>query len=129
MQNLANEGVFTIIAIAGAITAGAVLCPLFLPFLPGRAFTTKGLFMGFLVALALLYLWDYDISNWRRIISGGTWVLMISAISAYLCMNFTGASTYTSLSGVKREMRWAVPLEIGTGITGVTIWTLSRFLQ
>jgi acetyl-CoA decarbonylase/synthase complex subunit gamma len=37
-------------------------------------------------------------------------------------MNFTGASTYTSLSGVKKEMRWAVPLEIGTGFAGLALW-------
>jgi acetyl-CoA decarbonylase/synthase complex subunit gamma len=41
-------------------------------------------------------------------------------------MNFTGASTYTSLSGVKKEMRWAVPLEIGAGGIGLVLWLGTR---
>jgi len=44
-------------------------------------------------------------------------------------MNFTGASTYTSLSGVKKEMRWAVPLEIVGGVAGLTLWVGSRFVS
>jgi len=43
-------------------------------------------------------------------------------------MNFTGASTYTSLSGVRKEMRWALPLEIGAGIVGIILWLGSQFI-
>jgi acetyl-CoA decarbonylase/synthase complex subunit gamma len=43
-------------------------------------------------------------------------------------MNFTGASTYTSLSGVKKEMKWAVPLEIVGGVVGLVLWLGSRFM-
>jgi acetyl-CoA decarbonylase/synthase complex subunit gamma len=50
------------------------------------------------------------------------------ALSAYLGMNFTGASTYTSLSGVRKEMRWALPLEIGAGIVGIVLWLGSQFI-
>jgi hypothetical protein len=53
---------------------------------------------------------------------------LIPAISAYLAMNFTGASTYTSLSGVKKEMKWAVPLQIAAGVTGLFLWLGSRFV-
>jgi acetyl-CoA decarbonylase/synthase complex subunit gamma len=41
-------------------------------------------------------------------------------------MNFTGASTYTSLSGVKKEMRIAVPLQIASVVIGVALWLGSR---
>jgi acetyl-CoA decarbonylase/synthase complex subunit gamma len=43
-------------------------------------------------------------------------------------MNFTGASTYTSLSGVKKEMRWALPLEIAGGMIGLGLWFGSYFI-
>ncbi len=56
------------------------------------------------------------------------WFFLIPALSAYLAMNFTGASTYTSLSGVKKEMRWALPLQIGAGIVGVILWFGSQFI-
>jgi acetyl-CoA decarbonylase/synthase complex subunit gamma len=56
------------------------------------------------------------------------WILLIPAVSAYLAMNFTGASTYTSLSGVKKEMHWALPLQIGTGVIGIILWIGSHFI-
>jgi hypothetical protein len=31
-----------------------------------------------------------------------------------MAMNFTGSSTYTSLSGVKKEMKIAVPIQIAS---------------
>jgi acetyl-CoA decarbonylase/synthase complex subunit gamma len=41
-------------------------------------------------------------------------------------MNFTGASTYTSLSGVKKEMRVAVPLQVIAASAGILLWLGSR---
>ena len=65
-------------------------------------------------------------SGWRVHVEG--WLLLLPAISAYLAMNFTGASTYTSLSGVKKELGWAVPLEIASGTVGLICWLAARFL-
>ncbi len=56
------------------------------------------------------------------------WLLLVPAVSAYLAMNFTGASTYTSLSGVKKEMHLALPLEIGGAAVGLCLWLASRFI-
>jgi acetyl-CoA decarbonylase/synthase complex subunit gamma len=56
------------------------------------------------------------------------WILLIPAVSAYLAMNFTGASTYTSLSGVRKEMRWALPVQIGAGVIGIILWIGSHFI-
>jgi len=44
-------------------------------------------------------------------------------------MNFTGASTYTSLSGVKKEMRWSLPLQIGSGVIGLVLWVVSMLVD
>jgi acetyl-CoA decarbonylase/synthase complex subunit gamma len=55
-------------------------------------------------------------------------LFLIPAASSYLAMNFTGASTYTSLSGVKKEMRWAIPLQIGAGVIGLGLWIGSCFV-
>jgi acetyl-CoA decarbonylase/synthase complex subunit gamma len=49
-------------------------------------------------------------------------LVSIPAMTAYLAMNFTGASTVTSLSGVRKEMRWALPLEIGGTAAGAALW-------
>ena len=128
MQNIRGDGVFSLIAILGAIFAGTVLNPILLPYLPGRAFTTKGFTIGFLTALVLLSTWGYSVRSLHGLLWVAAWLLMIPAVAAYLAMNFTGASTYTSLSGVKKEMRWALPLEIGTGVSGLAVWLVSRFV-
>ena len=56
------------------------------------------------------------------------WFLIVPALAAFLGMNFTGASTYTSLSGVRKEMKWAVPVQIAGGAMGICIWLVSRFI-
>jgi hypothetical protein len=47
--------------------------------------------------------------------------IILPAIVSFLAMNFTGSSTFTSLSGVVREMRWAVPAQIISTGLGVVI--------
>lgn len=128
MTNALTHGLFSGLAILAAILAGAVLTPLFLPWLPGRAFSLKGLIPGFFAAGILLVVGLGDWVTWAGRIELLAWLLIIPALSAYLAMNFTGASTYTSLSGVKEEMRWAVPLEIGAGIVGLILWLGSHFI-
>ncbi len=126
--NALSHGLFSIWAMLTAILTGAVLTPLLLPWLPGRAFSVKGLSLGVLFAIILLaFHWGDWITRTGRF-EIMAWLLLIPAISAYLAMNFTGASTYTSLSGVKKEMRWALPLEMGAGIVGLGLWLGSHFI-
>lgn len=124
-SNIREHGLFVLPAIMTAILAGAVLTPLLLPVLPGRAFSVKGLLPGFLGALSLLFfLWD-DMTLWSVRLQMIAWFLLIPAAATYLSMNFTGASTYTSLSGVKKEMRFALPLQIGACVAGLVLWISS----
>lgn len=111
-------------ALGYGIVSGAVLTPLLLPWLPGRAFTMKGLFAGGAWAAML---WLFGHPEGLQPLDNVSWVLGLLAVSAFLGMNFTGASTYTSLSGVRREMRWAVPLEILLFAGFVGTWLLARW--
>jgi hypothetical protein len=126
--NALNQGFFSALAILTAILAGAVLTPTLLPWLPGRAFSIKGVSVGLLTAfLFVVFQWNHGITLAGRF-EMLAWLLLIPALSAFLAMNFTGASTYTSLSGVKKEMRWAMPLQIGAGIIGFILWLGSLFI-
>jgi hypothetical protein len=127
VSNVIHDGLFSVIAFLLAVLSGAVLTPLLLPSLPGRAFSVKGLAMGLTAAILLLVVWGGDAGSRRGFLFGVAWLLLIPAFSAFLAMNFTGASTYTSLSGVRREMRWALPLEIGVGVSGIAVLLVSRF--
>ncbi len=123
-----NHGLFPVLALLAAVLAGAVLTPLLLPWLPGRAFSVKGLGLGAIFAVIIVACYW---GGWITKVSGLqilAWVFLIPALSAYLAMNFTGASTYTSLSGVRKEMRWALPLEMGAGIVGIILWLGSQFI-
>ena len=91
-------------AYVGAILTGSVITPLLLPYIPGKAFAWKGWVAGLCTTVCLL--WKSKRSN---LLKAG-WLLLFPAISSFLAMNFTGASTYTSPSGVKKEMQRAVPL-------------------
>ncbi|MBN1471028.1 MAG: acetyl-CoA synthase subunit gamma [Syntrophaceae bacterium] len=126
--NAGSFGLFAVLALLCAIIGGAVLNPLLLPYLPARAFSIKGFFIGVVIALILLYLRKINLSIWPERIEAVAWLLIIPALSGYLAMNFTGCSTYTSLSGVKREIHWAMPLEIACGVTGIVMWIGAIFI-
>ncbi|MBL7225843.1 MAG: acetyl-CoA synthase subunit gamma [Desulfobacteraceae bacterium] len=123
-----NHGLFAVIALLSAVAAGVVLTPILLPWLPGRAFSVKGVIVGLITAIILTAFRAGDFSDWGGRIEIIAWFLLVPAITAYLAMDFTGASTYTSLSGVKKEMKWAVPLEIVAGATGLLLWVGSLFV-
>lgn len=110
-----------------AFLAGVVLGPLLLPWLPGRAFSVKGAVLGLLVAAALAALgWPaaaFD-ASWLR---AAAWAMLLPALTSFVLMNFTGSSTFTSLSGVLREMRVAVPLQIAAVVIGIGLWVTALF--
>ena len=102
----------------GALIMGTVLFQILLPWLPSRSFSFKGwlLGMGFTLILVLLL----DIS-WQR---QTAYFLLLPPISSYLALNFTGATTFTSQSGVKKELSIAVPLYLISIIGGITCYII-----
>jgi hypothetical protein len=108
-----------IIADAGAILAGTVLTPALLPYIPGKAFSTKGWLVGFGLTASILGL-SGKFKKGSRLLSAGH-LLLFPAISSFLAMNFTGASTYTSPSGVNKEMKKALPFIVGAAAAGAAL--------
>ena len=121
-----SQGGWAALALFVGVVAGAVVTPLLLPVLPGRAFALKGGIAGF-VGGALL-VWgqrSLGVSPWSTA-ETGAWLFLVSTLASFLGMEFTGASTYTSLSGVKKEMRMAVPCQIAAGGVGLVLWFIAR---
>jgi acetyl-CoA decarbonylase/synthase complex subunit gamma len=121
-DNIADIGLFAVLALLCAVTGGAVLVPLLLPYLPGRPFSVKGFSLGMIIAFILVIFRDINLTQWTGCMEALAWFFMIPSVTAYLAMNFTGCSTYTSLSGVKREMRRALPLQAAGGLIGMALW-------
>jgi acetyl-CoA decarbonylase/synthase complex subunit gamma len=94
--------------IAAGYFAGLVLTPSLLPYIPTRNFSFKGLIIGVIVSVLLFMSHSLDGS----ILTQFAEIFFILSFSSFLAMNFTGASTYTSLAGVKKEMKIAVPVQI-----------------
>jgi hypothetical protein len=118
-----DTALFSVINILLAYVAGTIIGPLLLPWLPGRSFSLKGAEAGILVFI-VSYLTHMAGSN---ILHPVAWLLIITAFSSFLTLNFTGGSTYTSLSGVKKEMRAAIPIQITAAFIGVALWISGRF--
>ena len=102
----------------GAVVMGSIAAPVLLPYVPVRAFAWKGWLLGLLWAVFFVFFASGPI-RWEV---GLFYVLVLPPISGYLAMNFTGASTYTSLSGVVREMKTALPaLIVSAGLGMVSL--------
>jgi len=112
----------------GAFLMGVVATPALLPWVPGRAFATKGALLGGVLALAVAGYWRLHPDAFGSALAAMSWGLIVPAAASFLAMNFTGASTYTSLSGVRREMQVAVPLQALGGLVGFGLWLAARFV-
>ncbi len=120
-------GPMDFVAYAGAVLAGTVLTPVLLPILPGRVFAWKGWLLGFIwTALAVLLFGRHPAGGW---LSAMGWLLALPAVSGYLAMNFTGSSTFTSFSGVIKEMKQALPLLLGSGVLGSVLLLVNAFMD
>jgi hypothetical protein len=128
LDNVVRHGALSAIALGLAILAGAVAVPLLLPWLPGRAFAAKGIVVGLAAAGVFAWIFQSEKPSSAGLLElFGCNAILIGA-AAYLSMHFTGASTFTSLSGVRREMRWAVPVEIVLVAAGLSAWIVARFV-
>lgn len=120
-------GLVDFYAYEGAIIIGCVLTPLLLPWIPGRAFAWKGWLLGLLWTLAVMLLNGGITEPDFGIVKELGYLLALPSISAYCAMNFTGSSTYTSFSGVLKEMKKALPILIITEGLGVLILLVNSF--
>jgi uncharacterized membrane protein len=127
-------GLLTSISVGAAVLAGVVLFPILLPWIPTHNFSTKGFFLGGMIALPFALfqiLTSQDIIWWQSTGRAVAFLFTLPAITAYLSLNFTGATTFTSRSGVKREIYKYIPImawTLGGGILLSITLTLIEML-
>jgi len=131
-------GIFGLGAISGklilTLIAGTVLFPALLYILPTKDFTIKGLCLGYIVMCPVI-IWEtihiptYGLWYFLQVISD---LLLWPSITAFLALNFTGSSTFTSRTGAKSEIQRymktvfamfvaGIILAAAAGITGVLL--------
>lgn len=127
-ESAATHGVLAAVMLAGGMVAGTVFTPLLLPWLPGRAFSLKGGISGIITGAAILLAITTGKNNLQAYMESLGLLLLAAAFASYLGLNFTGSSTYTSLSGVKKEMKRAVPVLISGSVIGLLLWLYAGFI-
>ena len=103
--------------------AANTLGPALLPWIPGCRFSFKGMLLGsalFVVSLAG--------GLTGNMLETASWIFLYTSMTSFIVMNFTGSTTFTSLSGVKKEMNLALPLQIASAIVGAGLWIAARFV-
>ena len=118
-------GVWPLFALGlGAALAGSVLVPLLLPYVPFRAFAAKGWLIGGMVNGALLHGAGLA-AGMDPFLLAACW-LFFPAAAGFLALSFTGATPFTSHSGVRREVGIAVPILAGAAVLAAAALTLSK---
>ena len=115
-------GLLLSLAVIATVLTGAALFPILLPWLPTHNFSTKGFILGGLVALPFtlsVFLLHPGWTWWLRAGLALGLFLAIPAVTAFIALNFTGSSTFTSRSGVRREMYRYIPVMAWTFGTGI----------
>jgi len=127
-QRVASTGLFSGGLLLATYVASNVLGPALLPWLPGRALSFKGACLGIVLIAAtagLCWLGPGLAESWPVRLG---WGLLIAAVASFVTMSFVGSTTYTSLSGVRWEMRIAVPLQLVAAVAGIVFWIVGRFV-
>jgi hypothetical protein len=111
------------LAAVSAVLAGTVLFPALLPYIPTQDFSTKGLILGLIIAIpfALSFGANPTLPGWANAAGAAIALLIIPAVIAYFSLNFTGCTTFTSKTGVKKEIFRYVPALVFMAGIGVFI--------
>ena len=120
-QLLLQRGPRALLNLFVGYVSGTVIGPALLPWLPGRSFSVKGAVLGAVVGIVVAFA-----GLTSEGLETGGWIVLLVALVSFGTMNFTGASTYTSLSGVKKELRVAVPLQLFAAIVGLALVLVSQ---
>jgi hypothetical protein len=117
--------------VIAAVLAGTVLFPILLPWLPTVDFSSKGLLLGIVTAS------PFALTAWSRRTEAVWWLragwalaylLPLPSVTAYLALNFTGSTTFTSRSGVRREIFAYIPVMGGMFALGIILTIISSLV-
>jgi hypothetical protein len=120
------------LAAIATVLAGTVLFPILLPWIPTHNFSTKGFLLGALAAIPFAlspFIRHPDWSWYHRLGQGLEFLLAMPAVTAFIALNFTGSTTFTSRSGVKREMFAYIPAMAWTFGTGILLAIVFIFVR
>jgi hypothetical protein len=90
-----------------------------------RRFYIKGILTGLAAGMLLNLSLGANITGLESL----ALLLLITTVSSYAAMNFTGATPFTSPSGVEKEMRQGIPIQIIALVISVVTWVAAPFIS
>jgi hypothetical protein len=127
-------GPLAALAVISAVVAGTVLLPLLLPWIPTGDFSSKGFLLGamaiapFAVNVAGAGAGDVGV---RGLAAASAYLLTFPPVTAFLALNFTGATPLTSRTGAEAELytyiRW-MAVSAGAGLLLFVALAVTRLL-
>ncbi len=109
-----------------SVLAGAFVTPALLPFVPFRSFAIKGWITG--LAMTALAVPGLGFARQDPFLAAAAF-LFFPALSSYLALQFTGSTTFTGMSGVKKELKIGIPLYIGTAVVSGILMILFKLRE
>jgi hypothetical protein len=121
---LAGGSPFLILGLL-AIISGALITPAFLPFIPFRSFALKGWLAG-LISVFLAVKISSPLKPVDMSLLFFTY-LFFPLASSYVALQFTGSTTFTGMSGVKRELKISIPVYLFGTVISIFLLILYKF--
>lgn len=110
-----------------SIIAGALFTPLLLPFIPFRSFAIKGWIMGVLVMFVAMSVFGGLLQK-STLLLIAAWIFF-PALSSYIALQFTGSTTFTGMSGVKKELKIGIPLYFVAAVLSLGLLVLHKIRE
>jgi cobalamin synthase len=85
----------------------------------------KGILAGLVAGIFVILILGASVTRLESL----TLFLLTTAVSSYAAMNFTGATPFTSPSGVEKEMRQGIPIQTIAVATAIVAWVAAPFVS
>jgi hypothetical protein len=108
------------IPLVGGVLVSVFAFPALLPYLPFRAFAVKGALLGIIWGVASAACVGATAASATAV------VLLFAPMAAFIAMNFTGSSTFTSQPGAALEVRRGLVPMGSSLVLGIGLGTLTR---
>lgn len=126
------SGILAALAFLAIMVVNLIIFPILLPWIPTPNFSTKGFLLGGIIAVPffLLALFHNPLAEWWKKLGWALpYLLILPSIIAFIALNTTGVTTYTSTSGVKREIFAYFPAMFWMLCGGVVLGVIFRFIR
>ena len=119
-----TRGVIAILALAAGMFSGAVITPALLPYIPVKEFALKGIITGLGTSLFFMVALPGAAISWK---AGVAVLLFTTTVSSVMAMNYTGTTPFTSPSGVEKEMKRYIPIQLISLVLSTGMWIYAAF--